>query len=122
MEKNKLTATAGFTLLEVLIAIMITGMVMAVLSTALIQTNSAQHLLEERLTAIIIGQGKLAELIGGSEPGLSGDYTKPFNKYHWTAAEESEKDGSKKITLTVEWRDYRAFPHQADFLGYRFPE
>ena len=122
MEKNKITATAGFTLLEVLIAITITGVVIAVLSTALIQTNSAQHLLEERLTAIIIGQGKMAELIFGSEPGLSGDFDKPFQKYQWHAAEESEKDSSKKITLTVEWRDYRAFPHQASFLGYRFPE
>jgi type II secretion system protein I len=122
MGKNKITTTTGFTLLEVLIAITITGVVIGVLSTALIQTNSAQHLLEERLTANIIGQGKMAELICGSEPGLSGDFAKPFQKYKWIASEESVKDGSKKITLTVEWRDYRAFPHQASFLGYRFQE
>jgi type II secretion system protein I len=122
MGKNKIVETKGFTLFEVLIAITITGLVIAVLSNALIQNIQGQHLLEERQTAIIIGQGKLAELEFGYESGLSDVFTKPYQNYKWYASEESIKDGSKKITLTVEWRDNHVFPHQANFIGYRFPE
>lgn len=122
MGKSKVAVNAGFTLLEVLIAITITGLLIAVLSNALIQTNQGQHLLEERLTAVIIGGGKLAEIVYGSESGLSGDFAVPYQKFKWNASEESLQDGSTKINLTVEWRDNRAFLHQAGFIGYRYPE
>jgi prepilin-type N-terminal cleavage/methylation domain-containing protein len=123
IKKNEYAANAGFTLLEVLIAITITGLVIAVLSSTLIQATYGQHLLEERLTALIIGQGKLSELIYGSESGLSGDFAAPYiNKYKWNASEESLEDGNTKITLTVEWRDSRDFLHQTVLIGYSQPE
>ena len=122
MKEIKITVNAGFTLLEVLIAITVTGLVITVFSNIIIQTTQSQRLLEERLTAAVIGRGKLAELICGGESGLSGDFAVPYQKFKWNASEESLTDGSVKITLTVEWRDGRDYSRQAGFTGYRYPE
>jgi type II secretion system protein I len=122
MGKNEIALSPGFTLLEVLIAITVTGLVVAVLANALIQTTQGQHLLEERLTAAVIGRGKLAEIVCGGESGLSGYFTAPYEKFTWNASEESLADGYAKVTFTVEWRDGRGDFHRAGFTGYRYPE
>jgi prepilin-type N-terminal cleavage/methylation domain-containing protein len=122
MKKNKYPRDAGFTLLEVLIAITITGLLITVFTGSFVQIVQSQSLLKDRMTAVIIGQGKLAELVYGSESGLSGDYGEPYQRYQWIAAEESLPDGSKKIDLTVKWRDSRGFFHQTVLGGFRYPE
>jgi prepilin-type N-terminal cleavage/methylation domain-containing protein len=122
MKKNKDWLENGFTLLEVLIAITITGLLIAVFADTFVQITQNQSLIKERVTAVMIGRGKLAELTYGSEVGLSGDFTEPYLKYHWTAAEESQVDGSKKIDITVKWRDGHGFSHQTKLVGYRYPE
>jgi type II secretion system protein I len=120
--KNSDTENSGFTLLEVLIAITITGAVIAVLSSALMQTNYNQHLYEQRFMAMMNGRGKLAELICGSDSGSSGDFKVFGTQYYWYASEDTLPDGYTKITLNVEWRDNHGSSHQTYLIGYRSPE
>jgi type II secretion system protein I len=122
MKKNKDLQETGFTLLEVLIAITITGLLIAVFTSAFVQITQNQSLLKERMTAVMIGRGKLAELIYGSEIGLSGDFAEPYQRYQWIATEESLSDGYQKIDFIVKWRDDRGFSHQTILVGYRYPE
>ena len=111
----------GFSLLEVLVAITITGLVITVLSGALIQNSRNQHLLEVRAVSQILGQGKLSEIISGGESGSFGDFTAPYDHYHWSTSEETLPDGYTKISLTVEWRD-TSVSHQTILIGYSHPE
>ena len=120
--KNNDPENSGFTLLEVLIAITIAGAMIAILSSALMQTNQNQHLFQERFMAMINGRSKLAELIYGSESGSSGDFTVLRTQYHWYASEETLPDSYTKMTLEVEWRDNHGSSHQTYFTGYRSPE
>jgi prepilin-type N-terminal cleavage/methylation domain len=122
MRKDKADINAGFTLLEVLIAITVSGLMIAVFANAFMQIGRSQHLLDERMTARVIGNGKMAEMLYGSEPGLSGEFAAPYQNFRWNAAEESLADGSTRIDLTVEWRDGLANPHQTRFVGYRCPQ
>jgi hypothetical protein len=105
----------------VLIAITITGLVIAVLSNALIQNTQNQHLLQERQIALVLGRSKLSEIVYNSESGSLGDFEGPYKKFHWYASSEDLPDGYAKITLSVEWRDVRARSHQTVLIGYSLP-
>jgi prepilin-type N-terminal cleavage/methylation domain-containing protein len=118
MRKNN---SPGYSLIEVLIALSLTGVVTAVLTTSFRQVIHTQQLLAGRVAALAIGQGKLAELENGSEPGSSGDFSEPYKKYSWYAKEETAEDEIKIISLTVEWKEGFT-KHQVSFKGYRDPE
>lgn len=120
--QNQCESSGGFTLLEVLIAITITGLVIAVLSNALIQNTQNQHLLQERQIALVLGRSKLSEIIYNSESGTFGIFDDPYKKFHWYASSENLPDGYAKITLSVEWRDVRARSHQTVLIGYSLPQ
>ncbi|HEX3044527.1 MAG TPA: prepilin-type N-terminal cleavage/methylation domain-containing protein [Bacillota bacterium] len=121
MPHNQDRTNAGFSLLEVLIAITITGLIISIISNALMQNGRNQKVLEERVTAQILGQGKLSEIIYGSESGSAGDFAAPYQKYHWYASSETLPDGYTKILLLLEWRDGRALLHQKTLIGYSHP-
>lgn len=102
-------------------ALTLAGVLFASISGFFRQTIYNQKQLNAKVTAMVLGQGKLAELICGGEPGMSGDFPAPYQQYHWSAAEETTAGGDT-ITLTVEWRDGNALRQETTFTGYRAPE
>jgi prepilin-type N-terminal cleavage/methylation domain-containing protein len=120
LSPDKIRVSAdGFTMIEVMLALVLAGLAIAVLGGAFAQATHLQKGLEGRTTAIALGQSKLAELEAGSEVGSSGDFPEPFREYHWNSQEEANGNGAK-ITLTVEWGDNRAsIPRHKEFEGWR---
>lgn len=121
MCRNNSGKTGGFSLLEVLIALMLAGTVLTILATSFTQSAFTQQKISGRVIAAIIGAGKLAELEQGSELSLSGDFAEPYKNYNWFCAEETAPDDSVILTLIVEWRDGGAKNnvHQIFLKGFR---
>jgi prepilin-type N-terminal cleavage/methylation domain-containing protein len=123
MRKNKPSKIGGFTLLEVLVALSLAGAGLAVLAESFIQSAFTQQKIGGRVAAMVIGSGKLADLERGSELALSGDFSKPYDNYTWSATEEIAPDESVIITLTVEWKEGgRSDVHKISFKGFREPK
>lgn len=122
MGKNKLLQMSGFTLFEVLIALSLAGLVIGVLAESFNHSRFMQQHLEGRITALVLGEGKLAELAQDSEPASSGEFARPYNDFKWVAQEESAENGTKVIKLMVEWHRGQAAPERLSFTGYRNPE
>jgi prepilin-type N-terminal cleavage/methylation domain-containing protein len=111
--------SAGFTLIEVILALSLAGLIIAVFSGTFVQTVFTERQLAGRVTGLIIGQGKLAELELGSEPASSGRFDPPYESFHWFSKEETADDGSQRIHLTVTWEAPNGAPHRLLFQGYR---
>ncbi len=121
--RAKIKGSSGFTLIEVILALSLAGLMFAALSGSFAHTVHTQKLLSGRVTAIILGQGKLAELEAGAESGSSGEFPAPHDDFKWFAAEDSGDDGSVTITLTVEWGDeHGSAIRRKVFTGRRLPE
>lgn len=121
MSGNSPRKTGGFSLLEVLIAIVLSGTVLTILASSFIQSAFTQQKISGRVTAVILGVGKLAELEQGSELTLSGDFLPPYQNYNWYAEEETAPDESIILTVVVEWRDSRSAKNAHRFVvrGFR---
>lgn len=124
MCRNNPGKTGGFSLVEVLIALVLAGTVLSILASSFMQSAFTQQKIAGRVSAAIIGAGKLAELEQGSELSLSGDFLPPYQNYYWFASEETAPDDSVIITLTVEWKDggSKNNVHQIFFKGFRPPK
>lgn len=121
--RSKIKGGNGFTLIEVILALSLAGLMFAALSGSFAHTVHTQKLLNGRVTAIILGQGKLAELEAGAESGSSGEFPAPHGNFKWFATEESGDDGSATITLTVEWGDdHGSAIRRKVFTGRRLSE
>ncbi len=121
MSQNKLKSQAGMTLLEVVLALALTGVSATVLVASFMQATHTRDQLNGRVTAQILGAGKLAELTGGSELGNSGTFPEPYQKFKWIAREEKTEIGLHVVWITVEWRRGNVLS-QKTLVGYRTPE
>ena len=121
MRGNKSRKTGGFSLLEVLIALVLSGAVLTILASSFIQSAFTQQKIGGRITAAILGAGKLAELEQGSELSLSGDFLAPYENYNWYAGEETAPDESIILNVGVEWKDGASDKnvHQCVIRGFR---
>lgn len=111
----------GFTLVEVVLVLALASLMMASLSSSFIQSVFIQKKLAGKMTALILGEQKIAELEHGSEPTNSGGFPKPYTDYTWVAQEETADDGTKIIYLTVKWREFNV-ARSITLQGYRTEE
>ena len=121
MKEYKSRRADGFTLLEVLVALTITGLMVSVLYTSFSQLTYHQQNLNSRMIALVFGESKLVEIEAGSELNSSGEFPEPYKNYHWNASEETALNG-KMLTLTVEWRDIHTDVRRTVLTGYRKTE
>jgi prepilin-type N-terminal cleavage/methylation domain-containing protein len=115
---------AGFSLLEVVAVLAMTGVIAAALVNSYIQASYTQNQLTGRATALILGEGKLAEILSGIEQANSGDWPdKDSNrKYHWRVQRETSDNELILVTLIVEWRGRDGSLRSKTFEGSCFPE
>lgn len=110
---------SGFSLLEVLLALILAGTTTAVLAFSYQQAVHLQKSVEGRVTAAVLGGSKLAELQEGSEPLDAGVFPVPYQRYRWAAREEADGNGRELIVLTVQWGDGNGATYQREFKAYR---
>ena len=118
--QNKKVRNRGFTLLEALIALGLTGLLTTMAVAATLQVKNARELLKGRVAAMVLGASKFAELQSGSEQASSGNFAEPYSGYRWYAHEETTENNVKRIIITINWgKDYS---YQKSFYGYRLSE
>ncbi|HEX3046449.1 MAG TPA: prepilin-type N-terminal cleavage/methylation domain-containing protein [Bacillota bacterium] len=112
----------GFTLIEVVVAITLAGLVTASIAGLFAQSAFTQHNVNQRVTALIIGAGKLAEIEYNSEQGSSGNFPAPYQSFNWFVYEETGDNDVKTLILTVEWKEGKGDqPRQVILRDYRRP-
>lgn len=121
MGPNKLTSQSGFSLLEVLLAVTLTGLAAAVLTGSFLLATHTQKQLNGRAMAQILGASKLAELTAGSELTSSGVFPEPYQRFYWTSREEKAGNGMIAVFLTVEWSRGNESV-QKTLVGYKEPD
>lgn len=119
---TSLRTQTGFSLIEVMIALFLAGLVTTVLAASFMQSIYTQRLLAARAAIVVLAQGKLAELTVGSEQASSGEFPKPYSKYHWRSREETDNANNHFIILTIDWREGNVSPHQIIYKSYLRPE
>lgn len=109
----------GFTLFEVIVALMVLALAVSALLGSFRQLVYTEEQLNGRVTALIIGRGKLAELERGSEKGSSGVFPIPYSQFSWSCRGETSADGGSRLVLTLKWRNRNGLSQEESFSGYR---
>lgn len=92
----------GFTLLEVVAALVLLGAGSAILYAGYAQANRLEERAAERELASILARMKLAQLEAGEETGCGGEYPE-LPGYRWTAEYAApEEAGVSRLTVAVE--------------------
>lgn len=119
MKNVKRYGESGFSLLEVLIGVVVTGVATAVIAFSFQQMTTLQKQLDGRVTAAILGAGKLAELETGSQVVSFGQFDVPYSGYRWSAREVQDGTGQiPEIILVVERDGANGHTYQKEFKGY----
>jgi general secretion pathway protein I len=110
--KSKAGLRRGFTLVEVLAAILLLAIVLPVVERGIISASNAGSAARYRTEAASLAQSKLAELTttatwsGGQ---LSGDFGNDWKAYRWSATVVSWPNdpapvGMEQLDVTVTWQ------------------
>jgi len=100
---------AGFSLIEVLVAVALFSLAALALSAGAVTVIRATATSEHFTLATILAQDKLEELHAQTAP-LSGntDIPQPGFTRAWTVTPDSPQDGVSQIDVTVSWTDYQS--------------
>jgi prepilin-type N-terminal cleavage/methylation domain-containing protein len=117
MKQERNNNQSGFSLFEVLAVLTLMGVILAVITTSFIQSSATQQQLTGRLTAMVLGEGKLAELLNAAEAASSGQFDAPYSKYSWESQSEAQESGMSIVAVTVKWSGRNGKPHQKVIKG-----
>jgi prepilin-type N-terminal cleavage/methylation domain-containing protein len=93
----------GFSLFEVLAALTLLGVVTTVITASFLQSTATQQHSKGRLTALVLGESKLAELLCGAEEATSGQFEAPYKAYSWESQSDEAEGGMALVAVTVKW-------------------
>lgn len=116
------SGSQGFTLFETLLALSLSGLIIAILAGSYVESAHTQQAVAGQVTGLLLGRSKLAEIIQGSEPASSGEFNPSYRQYQWMAAEETSDTGVRSVHLTVKWRNENGMVRQVQLQAYRNPE
>jgi prepilin-type N-terminal cleavage/methylation domain-containing protein len=117
--KNRVKTRAGFTLLETVAAVSLAGVVIAILVQVFVQSIYTQKQLAGRVTAVILGAGKLNELVRQAETAAFGVFPVPYQHYRWECRTERQAGGLEKLELVVEWSEKDGLLRKKTLQYYR---
>lgn len=99
--------SAGFTLLEVLAALVLVGLVLPAVMKGISLAMSASDDARKRIEAMGLGETKLSELAASTtsstQAGSSGDFAPEFPGYRWEASAASVEADLTEIRVRVTW-------------------
>ena len=104
---------SGFTLIEVLAAMLLIGIVLPVVMQAITSASRAATASHRRAEAATLAQSKLQELTATglwASGNLSGDFGADWPAYKWSAAvaewaNDAQGVGMQQLDVTVTWTD-----------------
>ncbi|WP_321368636.1 prepilin-type N-terminal cleavage/methylation domain-containing protein [uncultured Desulfuromusa sp.] len=111
VNRSTRTEAAGFTLLEVMIAIAIISIALISLQALNIRTIATHERLQRMTQATLLAQHKLSEvesLSGGEvfQDTDQGIFAEPFEQYKWqTRFTDTPLDSVRMVTVEVIWGD-----------------
>ncbi|HYH01882.1 MAG TPA: type II secretion system protein [Bacillota bacterium] len=111
---------SGFTLLEVVAVLALTGVVSAVIVNSFLQSTFTQQQLAGRYTVTVLGEGKLSELLNDAELNTSGTFPKPYDQFNWSSESDTLENGMTAVALTVKWSGRDGKHRQKVFKGTSF--
>ncbi len=104
------SAQSGFTLLEVMLAVVIVGTVFVACLTLVNQSIHSQSRVEHITTATMLARHKMSELEAEARRGFttnpeeSGTYEEPYSQYAWEVEYlPTPLDGVQQIRVSVRW-------------------
>jgi type II secretion system protein I len=107
----------GFTLIEVLVALVIFGIVVPVAMNAIDLSTHAGSIARHQAEAATLADAKLAELVAQAQvdPTLAtagglnqGDFGPDFPGYRWTMQSAQREYDTAELSISVLWRDQNA--------------
>ncbi|MGE5557013.1 MAG: type II secretion system protein [Bacillota bacterium] len=102
-------STRGFTLLEIVAALAILGVALAILLSGISQAMFAHREALERGQAMVIAESQLQSYLAGDQAALQGRMTAGEGpEYRWYIRTVSEGEGLSEVIVTVEWTGLRA--------------
>jgi general secretion pathway protein I len=99
---------SGFTLVEVLAALVIMGIVLPVALTGASLALRAGSLARHQAEAASLGEAKLTEMVSTGEwdsAGGDGDFGSDFPQYHWTLQRAQHDFDVTELMLSVVWKE-----------------
>lgn len=97
---------AGFTLLEVVAALVLLGIFLSYLLPAFTQVAAFQGQIAAETEALFLARGKLDEIVAGAEKGRGGRLPAPWDHYSWSYQVERPAARLVRHTLTLRWRGF----------------
>jgi type II secretion system protein I len=113
---RQLAIGRGFTLIEVLVALLLIGIVIPAIMHAITAAAQAGNAARHRNDAALLAKSQMASLIlavsQGQNPVLAGDAEQNGFTFHWKSAlqpwnQDTTTMGIQEIDLTVSWADGR---------------
>ena len=104
-KRKENTFQAGFTLFEVLAALVLLSLVLSRIIPGFIQILDSNARAQQRLEAYLLGSGKLEEILCQAERAQEGKFPAPWSQYNWRYDEEKSGEFINQI-LTVKWKDH----------------
>ncbi len=110
--KGRAARTGGFTLIEVLAALLLIGIVLPAVMQAISYAAGAGTAARMRSEAASLAEGKLNEIVATGQwqggGNLSGDFGADWANYRWSAAtqnwaQDTTSANLEEIDLTVRW-------------------
>lgn len=97
--------TAGFTFVEVLVAIVFIAIVVPITVEAIMRANRAGSVSEKKRVATRLAEYKLAEMVLTDDwryGAIEGDFGEDYSGYTWTITEDAwDEDVMLQLTVTV---------------------
>ena len=106
MKKSNFAGKAGFTLLEVVVALTILGAFLSYLMPAFSQLAAFQGQVAAETEVFVLARGKLEEIVAGAERGWEGRFPAPWSHYYWSYNEKRPADHLVCHILNVRWRGF----------------
>jgi Tfp pilus assembly protein PilV len=113
---------SGVSLLETIAAVALAGLVIGVLAQVFVQSAYTQKQLGGRVTAVVLGTGKLNELARQAETAASGAFPAPYQQYRWSSQTETLAGGLEKRELVVEWSGSNGVSRKKTLQQYRLAQ
>jgi general secretion pathway protein I len=98
----------GFTLVEVLAALVLMGIVLPVAMRGAVLAMHAGSLARHQAEAATLGEAKLTEMVSTGEwdsAGGEGDFGSDFPQYHWTLQRAQHDFDVTELMLSVIWTE-----------------
>lgn len=98
---------SGFTLLEILVAVVICGIALTVMIEGYLAMSGLIQQMKEYQLVSTFAREKMNHLIHKTDPATGGQETVKTIPVEWHIDEADMGDGVRRVTISVDWQGYK---------------